>query len=132
MTDAFLEYNDVSKENMGYLVSLRSMFAFVGPPIERFAFFQNTGRIKLSDQQVVFKDSKTGKLDPQIQAADIKKIQWIRLGNKPGIKFNLNNGDIYRFGGFQETVSGCSLIQSEALFFDRVLLKAEAKVVDFE
>ncbi|KHN87755.1 FACT complex subunit ssrp1-B [Toxocara canis] len=78
MVDAFLEYNDIVQEDMGYL---------------------NTGRIKLADQQVQFKNTKTGKLQT-ISTSDIEKISWMRLANKPGLKFSLSNGMSLRFGGF--------------------------------
>ncbi|VDD86515.1 unnamed protein product [Enterobius vermicularis] len=78
--DAFLEYNNVVQEDMGFL---------------------NNGRIRLADGQITFKNTKTGKVQT-IDASEIKKITWMRLANKPGIKVSLKNGIGYRFGGFSE------------------------------
>uniref|UniRef100_A0A915CLQ7 Uncharacterized protein n=1 Tax=Parascaris univalens TaxID=6257 RepID=A0A915CLQ7_PARUN len=63
--------------------------------------FLNSGRIKLADQHIQFKNTKTGKLQT-IGTSEIEKISWMRLANKPGLKFSLNSGISLRFGGFSE------------------------------
>lgn len=59
------------------------------------------GRLKFTNQLVIFKNSKTGKVD-QIQSSDIDNIKWQRLAASFGLRFMLKNGQLYRFGGFTE------------------------------
>uniref|UniRef100_A0A0M3IP17 FACT complex subunit SSRP1 n=1 Tax=Ascaris lumbricoides TaxID=6252 RepID=A0A0M3IP17_ASCLU len=92
MVDAFLEYSDVVHEDMGFL---------------------NSGRIKLADQHIQFKNTKTGKLQT-IGTSEIEKISWMRLANKPGLKFSLTSGISLRFGGFSEKVRGYEKIKAFA------------------
>lgn len=73
-----------------------------------YVILQNNGRIRLADGQITFKNTKTGKVQT-IDASEIKKITWMRLANKPGIKVSLKNGIGYRFGGFSEKVIFVSL-----------------------
>ncbi|VDK75633.1 unnamed protein product [Anisakis simplex] len=55
----------------------------------------------MADQQIQFKNTKTGKLQ-NIPSSDIDTIAWMRLANKPGLKFSLSNGTSLRFGGFHD------------------------------
>lgn len=59
------------------------------------------GRLKLTNQLVIFKNSKTGKVD-QIQSSDIENIKWQRLAASFGLRFMLKSGQMFRFGGFNE------------------------------
>uniref|UniRef100_V5IJS3 FACT complex subunit SSRP1 n=1 Tax=Ixodes ricinus TaxID=34613 RepID=V5IJS3_IXORI len=76
----FLEYPDVFKEDRGAMTS---------------------GRLKMTNQAVVFKNSKTGKVE-QVQGPDIESIDWQRLGAGYGLRIMMKNGTMYRFGGFQD------------------------------
>uniref|UniRef100_A0A915Q3S6 FACT complex subunit SSRP1 n=1 Tax=Setaria digitata TaxID=48799 RepID=A0A915Q3S6_9BILA len=75
-----LEYNNIYQEQMGIM---------------------HHGRIKLADSQINFKNGKNNRLQT-IDSSDIEKIDWMRVGNKPGIRISLSSGIRYRFGGFSE------------------------------
>ena len=75
-----LEYESVFKEDKGSL---------------------HPGRFKANPQGIVFKNSKTGKLD-QIAGNDITSACWQRLAASPGIRVATKSGGFYRFGGFGE------------------------------
>jgi structure-specific recognition protein 1 len=53
---------------------------------------------------VIFKNSKTGKVD-QFQSNDIEKCQWLKRARGYCLKIVLNNGTIHRYDGFKEAVS---------------------------
>lgn len=76
----FLEFPDVFKEDRGAMTS---------------------GRLKMTNQGVVFKNSKTGKVE-QVQGSDMESISWQRLGAGYGLRVMMKNGSMYRFGGFQD------------------------------
>lgn len=67
-------------------------------------YFQCPGRLKLTDQHIIFKNSKTGKVE-QITASDLDVVNWQRLVGTWGIRIFLKNGTLHRFGGFKEGVS---------------------------
>lgn len=71
---------------------------------------QNNGRIKFGDHQIHFKNLITGKV-LTVNVSEIEKIFWMRLGNKPGLKFSLSNGVIHRFGGFADKVTDKDILQ---------------------
>lgn len=73
-------------------------------PVISYNLFQIPGRLKLTNQAVIFKNSKTGKVE-QIQATEIESISKQRIAATPGLRLMLKNGSMYRFGGFNETVS---------------------------
>ena len=64
---------------------------------------QNGGRLKFTDQQVAFKNVKTGKLD-SFACDRVNSAKWVRLAAMPGLALTLNDGQLYRFGGFKEDV----------------------------
>ncbi|KAH7960601.1 hypothetical protein HPB49_021474 [Dermacentor silvarum] len=76
----FLEFPDVFKEDRGAMTS---------------------GRLKMTNQGVVFKNSKTGKVE-QVQGSDMESISWQRLGAGYGLRIMMKTGGMYRFGGFQD------------------------------
>ncbi|KDR11732.1 FACT complex subunit Ssrp1 isoform X1 [Zootermopsis nevadensis] len=76
----FLEYSDISAEVKGAMCP---------------------GRLKLTDQHIIFKNSKTGKVE-QITASDLDIVNWQRLVGTWGIRIFLKNGTLHRFGGFKE------------------------------
>ncbi|KPM08770.1 hypothetical protein NH340_JMT00735 [Sarcoptes scabiei] len=76
----FLEYSEAVKEDRGDLTS---------------------GRLKLSNNQVIFKNHKTGKID-NLGNNDIEKITWQKMAGAYCIRIMMKNGQIYRYGGFKE------------------------------
>ena len=78
MTD--LEFSNVFLENMGVLIP---------------------GTLKFDGTSAVFKSDKK---IVKVQVSDIKGIRWQKLGNKPGIRFALQDGSSQRMGGFKDSV----------------------------
>ncbi|XP_049873155.1 FACT complex subunit Ssrp1 [Pectinophora gossypiella] len=76
----FLEYNDVSAEIKGNMVH---------------------GRLKMTDQNIIFKNSKTGKVE-QINASDIEIVNFQKLVGSWGLRVFMKNGTLHRYGGFKE------------------------------
>ncbi|XP_045447879.1 FACT complex subunit Ssrp1 [Melitaea cinxia] len=76
----FLEYNDVTAEIKGTMVP---------------------GRLKMTDQSIVFKNSKTGKVE-QISANDIDLVNFQKFIGSWGLRLFLKNGTLHRYGGFKE------------------------------
>ncbi|KAI8436985.1 hypothetical protein MSG28_010388 [Choristoneura fumiferana] len=76
----FLEYNDVSAEIKGAMVP---------------------GRLKMTDQNIIFKNSKTGKVE-QITANDIELVNFQKFVGSWGLRIFLKNGTLHRYGGFKE------------------------------
>jgi hypothetical protein len=72
-------------------------------------YLQCPGRLKLTDQHIIFKNSKTGKVE-QITASDLDIVNWQRLVGTWGIRIFLKNGTLHRFGGFKEGVSNLTFI----------------------
>ncbi|PSN31544.1 FACT complex subunit Ssrp1 [Blattella germanica] len=77
----FLEYSDVSAEVKGAMCP---------------------GKLKLTDQHIIFKNSKTGKVE-QISASDMDIVNWQKLVGTWGLRIFLKNGTLHRFSGFKET-----------------------------
>ncbi|KAK6629914.1 hypothetical protein RUM43_003735 [Polyplax serrata] len=75
-----LEYNDISAENKGAMTP---------------------GRLKLTDQYIIFKNNKTGKVE-QIGGGDIDTIHWQKFVGTCGLRLFLKNGTLHRFRGFKE------------------------------
>ncbi|XP_059051992.1 FACT complex subunit Ssrp1 [Achroia grisella] len=76
----FLEYNDVSAEIKGNMVP---------------------GRLKMTDQSIVFKNSKTGKVE-QISANDIELVNFQKFIGSWGLRVFMKNGTLHRYGGFKD------------------------------
>ncbi|KAH7957478.1 hypothetical protein HPB52_019225 [Rhipicephalus sanguineus] len=55
----------------------------------------------MTNQGVVFKNSKTGKVE-QVQGSDMESISWQRIGAGYGLRIMMKSGGMYRFGGFQD------------------------------
>nr|SVE70315.1 EOG090X02Z1 [Daphnia similis]SVE70939.1 EOG090X02Z1 [Daphnia similis]SVE71570.1 EOG090X02Z1 [Daphnia similis]SVE72203.1 EOG090X02Z1 [Daphnia similis] len=77
----FLEFSDVSAEIKGSMTP---------------------GRLKLTDQSIVFKNSKTGKVE-QISSSDIELVNWQRLAGAWGLRVFLKSGALHRYGGFKDS-----------------------------
>lgn len=76
----FLEYNDVQAEIKGAMVP---------------------GRLKMTDQNIIFKNSKTGKVE-QISANDIELVNFQKFIGSWGLRVFMKNGTLHRYGGFKE------------------------------
>ncbi|KAF5904952.1 FACT complex subunit SSRP1-like, partial [Clarias magur] len=62
----------------------------------------NDGRLRFSKQSVVYKSSKTGKVD-SISAPDLSLAQWRRVCLGHGIKLATSTGHVYKYDGFKDT-----------------------------
>ncbi|XP_068596447.1 LOW QUALITY PROTEIN: FACT complex subunit SSRP1a [Brachionichthys hirsutus] len=62
----------------------------------------NDGRLRFGKQNVVYKSSKTGKVD-SIPAADLNLAQWRRVCLGHGIKLGTSTGLVYKYDGFRDT-----------------------------
>uniref|UniRef100_A0A7N6BYQ9 FACT complex subunit SSRP1 n=1 Tax=Anabas testudineus TaxID=64144 RepID=A0A7N6BYQ9_ANATE len=62
----------------------------------------NDGRLRFSKQNVVYKSSKTGKVD-SIPAGELNLAQWRRVCLGHGIKLGTSTGHIYKYDGFRDT-----------------------------
>lgn len=77
----FLEYSDIMAEVKGTM---------------------SPGKLKLTDQHIIFKNSKTGKVE-QLNGSDIDTVHWQRLVGAWGLRISLKNGTLHRFGGLRES-----------------------------
>ncbi|KAH8401241.1 hypothetical protein KR009_003947 [Drosophila setifemur] len=80
MTDS-LEYNDINAEVRGVLSS---------------------GRLKLTEQHIIFKNTKTGKVE-QIAADDIDLINSQKFVGTWGLRVFTKSGALHRFTGFRDS-----------------------------
>ncbi|CAG2182700.1 unnamed protein product, partial [Oppiella nova] len=80
MTD-YLEYSDASKEERGCMVF---------------------GRLKLTNSQVIFKSSKTGKVET-MSGSDIDSILWHRMAGDYALRVMSRSGQMSRFAGFNDS-----------------------------
>ncbi|XP_033250662.1 FACT complex subunit Ssrp1-like [Drosophila miranda] len=80
MTDS-LEYNDINAEVRGVLSS---------------------GRLKLTDQNIIFKNNKTGKVE-QISVDDIDLINSQKFVGTWGLRVITKSGALHRFTGFRDS-----------------------------
>ncbi|XP_068982453.1 FACT complex subunit Ssrp1 isoform X2 [Bombus flavifrons] len=76
----FLEYTDVIAEVKGAMTP---------------------GRLKLTDQHLIFKNQKTGKVE-QISASDMEMVNYQKFIGTWGLRIFLKNGTLHRFRGFKE------------------------------
>ncbi|KAG9434226.1 FACT complex subunit Ssrp1 [Apis mellifera carnica] len=76
----FLEYTDVIAEVKGAMTP---------------------GRLKLTDQHLIFKNQKTGKVE-QISATDMEMVNYQKFIGTWGLRIFLKNGTLHRFRGFKE------------------------------
>ncbi|KAL8591541.1 hypothetical protein ACOMHN_055508 [Nucella lapillus] len=61
----------------------------------------NPGRLKLQRNSIIFKNSKTGKVD-QFQSSEVEKSQWLKRARGHCLKLMLKSGNIHRYDGFKE------------------------------
>ncbi len=100
----FLEYPKALKEDRGGLVSFFGFFYHLALILTCafFSILQTSGRLKLAETQIIFKNHKTGKIDT-LNSNDFKKISWQRLGDSFGIRIMMKSGQVFRYGGFKES-----------------------------
>ncbi|KAJ8913622.1 hypothetical protein NQ315_013444 [Exocentrus adspersus] len=77
----FLEYSDISAEIKGCMTS---------------------GKLKMTDQNIVFKNSKTGKVE-QIPSSEFDIVNFQNFAGIWGIRLFLKNGTLHRFVGFKDS-----------------------------
>ncbi|MGH0131236.1 UNVERIFIED_CONTAM: hypothetical protein FKN15_045180 [Acipenser sinensis] len=64
---------------------------------------ENDGRLRLSKQAVVYKNSKTGRVD-NIAASDLTGCFWRRVSLGHGVRLETKSGNAYKYDGFRESV----------------------------
>ncbi|KAL7889676.1 hypothetical protein AOLI_G00019340 [Acnodon oligacanthus] len=62
----------------------------------------NDGRLRFSKQTVVYKSSKTGKVD-SISVPELSQALWRRVCLGHGIKLCTSTGHVYKYDGFKDT-----------------------------
>nr|XP_033321346.1 FACT complex subunit Ssrp1 [Megalopta genalis] len=77
----FLEYTDIIAEVKGAMTP---------------------GRLKLTDQHLIFKNQKTGKVE-QISASDMEMVNYQKFIGTWGLRIFLKNGTLHRFRGFKDS-----------------------------
>lgn len=65
-------------------------------------YLQTKGRLKLTDSTIIFKNSKTGKLE-QLSSGDIDIVTWQRFAGSWGLRIFAKSGALLRFGGLRES-----------------------------
>uniref|UniRef100_A0AC35UEQ7 FACT complex subunit SSRP1 n=1 Tax=Rhabditophanes sp. KR3021 TaxID=114890 RepID=A0AC35UEQ7_9BILA len=80
MVDAFHEFNDIFFEDVGVLTK---------------------GTFKISEQAFQFRSNSDVGFS-SYHSHDAEVIQWVRIGNKPGLRFLMKEGLTLKFGGFKE------------------------------
>lgn len=73
-------------------------------------FVKTPGRLKLTDQHLIFKNQKTGKVE-QISSSDMEMVNFQKFVGTWGLRIFLKNGTLHRFRGFKEAVSWFSYFQ---------------------
>lgn len=56
----------------------------------------------MTDQSIIFKNSKTGKVE-QIPASEFDAVNFQNIAGNWGIRIFLNNGNLHRYIGFKDT-----------------------------
>ena len=64
---------------------------------------QTPGRLKLTDQHLIFKNQKTGKIE-QIPPSEMEMVNYQKFPGTWGLRLWLKNGTLRRFRGFKESV----------------------------
>ncbi len=64
---------------------------------------QFTGRLKLAEAGIGWKNAQTGQIIT-ISATDIQKMAWLRVAKEFQLRITKNDGSIVRFDGFPREV----------------------------
>lgn len=118
-------------------------------------FLQNSGRLKLQSNMIVFKNLKTGKVD-QLQASDMSATKFMPRAQGHCLKIVTKSGLVHKFDGFRETVSffdwlliltlhqqgsaltlvwglsGCPFAFYFLVFYDKVVLPCIARIKELK
>lgn len=86
--------------NTTWVLTCYTLYLVLNPGLY---FGQNDGRLRLSRQGIIFKNSKTGKVD-NIQAGELTEGIWRRVALGHGLKLLTKNGHVYKYDGFRESV----------------------------
>ncbi|XP_062852360.1 FACT complex subunit SSRP1 isoform X2 [Trichomycterus rosablanca] len=62
----------------------------------------NDGRLRFSKQMIVYKSSKTGKVD-SIPVPELTQAQWRKVCLGHGIKLSTSTGHVYKYDGFKDS-----------------------------
>lgn len=96
-----LEFSDIMAEVKGSMVTQLILLQNCKFRLQtKTFFFQTSGRLKLTDQNIVFKNTKTGKVE-QIVADDVELVNYQRFVGFFGIRLFLKNGNLHRYTGFK-------------------------------
>lgn len=68
-----------------------------------FCDLQTPGKLKLTDQHLIFKNQKTGKVE-QISGSDMEMVNYQKFVGTWGLRIFLKNGTLHRFRGFKDGV----------------------------
>jgi hypothetical protein len=66
---------------------------------------QVNGKLKMTDSKLVFKGNKSGSKN-EVNADQIEMVSWQRLAGTWGIRIFTREGNLQRFAGFKDAVSG--------------------------
>jgi structure-specific recognition protein 1 len=77
----FLEYSDISAEVKGCMTA---------------------GKLKMTDQNIIFKNSKTGKVE-SIPSTEFEAVNFQNFAGSLGIRVFLKNGALHRYVGFKDS-----------------------------
>ncbi|KAG5263512.1 hypothetical protein AALO_G00265640 [Alosa alosa] len=111
-----IETGRITRETQVFLTSADCK-AEMGDTLEFNDIYQemkgswNDGRLRFSKQSIVYKSTKTGKVDT-IPVTDLSLAQWRRVCLGHGIKLSTSTGHVYKYDGFKD-----SDLDSIATFF---------------
>lgn len=63
---------------------------------------QVSGKLKMTDQGIAFKNNKTGKVE-QLPASELEFVNFQNFVGTLGIRIFLKNGTLHRFAGFKDS-----------------------------
>ena len=97
----FLDYGDISMEYRGSLVRYSN-----GPLHGRgsLPYFQAHGKLKLTDQWIIWKSGSRHNRKEEISADDVEMVNWQRLAGGWGIRIFTKDGSLHRLAGFKDAV----------------------------
>lgn len=97
-----LEYSDILAEVKGCMVSslVQSQGLHFYYFINKFPLQQTSGRLKMTDQNIIFKNNKTGKVE-QINGSDMELVNFQRFVGSFGLRIFMKNGTLHRYIGLK-------------------------------
>ena len=61
------------------------------------------GRLKLTDDKVIFKAASKSAINQTVERNEIEFVNWQRLAGTWGIRIFTKNGNLHRFAGFKDS-----------------------------